>query len=355
MKKIFTILPLAIFGIINYMFAQPTIQKTDVFAPIGSKKILGVDNTFSGQIMDESKGANKSWNFAFLSPNTRDTLEYLNPSSTPYYPESFPTANLSVFHTEEQTFTYYNDNGENLSALGFGYTMLDVDIIQKFTAPVMFTNFPLVYNENNTYTTNSESRFLIFPDSIKYVISTTVFDSVNAYGTITFPGGTTYNVLRENSFEYILIQRYRKEDRTSEWVLTDTERDTLEKYNFYTNNIGVPLLTVSVNRVTGAIEKAEYFIDNTVTTLFSSNSNNSQNLNINPNPNNGTFTLDGSLFLGNGLELTLFDGLGNSVFRENKVNLKNEIGVSIDNLNPGVYFLSITDGLDKKSQKLIIY
>lgn len=354
MKKIFAILLFSIFGITNYLFAQPTIQKSDVFAPIGSKVILGVDNTFSGQMMDESKGANKNWNFTFLSPNTRDTIEYLNPSSTPY-PESFPTADLSVFHTEEQTFTYYDDNGANLSALGFGYTLLDVDIIQKFTTPVMFTNFPLVYNENNTYTTTSESRFLIFPDSIKYVITTTVFDSVNAYGTITLPGGTNFNVLRENSFEYILIQKYKREDKSPDWILTETERDTLEKYNFYTNNIGAPLLTVSVNRKTGAIEKAEYLINATVTTLYNNSPNNSQNLSLNPNPNNGTFTVDGGLFLGNSLELTLFDGLGNSVYSEIKVNLKNEIGVSIDNLKPGVYFLSISDGLDKKSQKLIIY
>jgi hypothetical protein len=105
------------------------------------------------------------------------------------------------------------------------------------------------------------------------------------------------------------------------------------------------------NTIFYAINPVDIFIEESL----SINENTLANFGIYPNPNNGIFNLKGSFITNNRLEISIYDVRGRRVY-ENKFNSTPNFNeqIHIENVASGLYIVTLSDGTNTATKKIII-
>ncbi|EPR72400.1 putative internalin [Winogradskyella psychrotolerans RS-3] len=105
----------------------------------------------------------------------------------------------------------------------------------------------------------------------------------------------------------------------------------------------------SINSVT--IEVCE----NSVEAVLSIEDNELDQLSIYPNPNNGAFNIQFNPKSGEDISVVVYDIRGRSIYTKNYTNVRRfEETIQLNNAQSGVYLLTITDGAQKVTKKIIV-
>lgn len=231
--------------------AQITINDSH-FLQIGSK-VYQITDTLPANPNIGPAGANQTWTFTNLNQHTFDSIEAVNPSSTPAGSQ-FPTSNVALVQ-QGNNYVYLNNSSSELNVIGA--TIPNLNITVSYTDPEQKLVYPSTYQ--TTYSDTSLVMFT-FPGSLLSL----PFDSirvkqikykngmVDAYGSLTTDEGTFNNTLRYNDTIIQIDSIWGKSNPFPTWNELITQQTTIYETYWLTDdaNYGFPLLQI-VNDGTG--------------------------------------------------------------------------------------------------------
>ena len=334
MKKI-----LLFFALISCTaFAQITITASDVanmFA-IGNTATIHED-TLQSNFDIGSPGGGNNWNFTNLQSNLMVMLESIDPATSPYISD-FPSANICNYSSStiggnfSEIWTYSKLNGQ-FDVLGNAAVS---SALPGFVTTISYDPFrrqyehPFTFNSqwSDTYTQTISINGTPINSS-----SVSISTIVDAYGTMTIPGGATYEALRI------------REELTISGI-------TSVNFSFISKNGA----QVNVNAVSSnppnsgtiAVDGTTYYDGLTTSVEQINHLPNNYTLKQNyPNPFNPNTNIEYSIPEASFVELKVYDVLGNEV--ATLVNQEQSAGVyradfSGSDLASGLYVAKITAG-----------
>ena len=182
------------------LFAQITITSADVsnYFAVGNSTTIHSADIISFDI--GTVGVNNNWNFSGLQSTETFNMLNVDPATTPYA-NQFAGANIATYSQENyqgnpaEVWSYLNLNG-TLSNMGQAITSSSFpgDLITSINNPASIEiELPMTYN--TTWSQSYTNTF--YYNGIQ--LSQTNFSInviVDAWGTMTMPGGTSYEALR---------------------------------------------------------------------------------------------------------------------------------------------------------------
>lgn len=331
--------------------AQISINSSDISNQytVGNTYSIKSDTTVT-QVDIGQLGAT-SWNFGSFTPTLGLDFEstVVDPNSTPYI-GTYPGANICVHSVVNfgpgmgENYTYHSLNGSfeyhgNVSVGEFapGITSVTTTTLNPLENTA---NFPFTYNSmldySGTWTMVTEIQGFPTVTQMMTVVSNTIVD---AYGSMTLPGGRMVNALRLKQDRITILQgpfpiysrsisyTFLAADGSQVSVSADTTQPE-------TGTINVNGVSWS-DRATSDVRIGE---------TIPSDYNLSQNF---PNPFNPSTSIEYSIPEQSFVELKVFDILGNEV--ATLVNEERSAGTyrsefSAADLPSGLYFARITAG-----------
>ena len=330
------------------VFAQPTITSSDFanqFAVGNSATVHEGDSPTTIDI--GSLGGGNNWDFTSLQNGTTTVLTSVVPSTTPHISE-FPGADIALYSMgmyggEQAEIWGYSQLNGSFDFMGSAIVLAsqpgDLFTI-KDNPPSQEAVFPLSYNSNwmQTYTeTSALNGTPLF--TATYSIDVTV----DAYGTMTLPGGASYVALRS---------RYVESDGIN----------TIVDYNFISvEGARVSLYTSDPNPpTTGVINIDGYSWNTQISSAVEELDNLAEDYSLSqnyPNPFNPSTTVSFSIPEVSFVSLKVFNSLGEEV--ETLVAEELSAGNykydwSGINLPSGIYFYKLTASEFVQTKKMIL-
>ena len=249
--------------------AQITYNSTD-FAAINDSFLVSHATVVTG-LDFTTAGANVSWDYSTLTPNTQETLLWENPNNTGYK-TSWCFSNNYLFNCNSQFNTNFNlatKATDGLVIQGFGVTNaymhsklttanfsnkmiganisvtgLTLPFTVSYTQPDVLYQFPMNYNDNYTNASNLAFDLTALGLPLTYTSAGQRTNVVEGWGSLITPFGTFPNVLKMKS---TLV-----EDITLvvQGQSTPTTQTTIS-YKWFDPAYGIPVLEVSGQEVAG--------------------------------------------------------------------------------------------------------
>lgn len=250
---------LFIFLLISFSVIGQITVTNETFPVAGDTLRTAVDNMPQG-ITITAAGADQVWDYSNLTAPFSTELVYKEASEGMAFDE-LPNATV-VVQTAAEAELYYNITDEKIELVGFNGpdpTGFGIVTLVKLDPPTVERVAPLTYPSVQT----SEANILVpigtdllpdeilnelplVPDSIRLVINQQRTDFVDAYGSLTIPGGT-FDVLRQRQ-ELMIDNKVEALVPILGWLdVTDVildlvgggqgiGQDTTITYNFYSND-----------------------------------------------------------------------------------------------------------------------
>ncbi len=344
--------------------AQITITNEN-FPSAGDTLFTAVDNLPSG-VSISPPGGQQSWNFTTLqSPFTRRTV--LRPAAQGPGSSAFPNAHF-VSALNDNLHAYYRKTNSRVELLGlFGIDPLGlgVETVTRFSPPAISQRAPLAYGDVNESETNLSVPFStdalpggvldnlpITPDSLRIRINIQRTDEVDAWGTLTIPGGV-YDVLREKRTE---LRETRLDARIGflPWQditdiaaqllnLPDLGNSTEVSYYFWSDEALEPIAVLVMNQNESAVAQAEYKANN-ITTNVQSVEAMKPGVYAYPNPAIVSVRFEFNNLPAGRYKLKILNILGIEAWsRQYYINGNLIEKVDISSLRKGTYLYSLTD------------
>lgn len=211
MKKILT--TLLLFFIFHFSMAQGTYTAAN-YANVGDSFFMTNATDFTTDY--SVTGTNFNWNFATLTGNSQDHIQFRSPSQTGFSFLTFPyiyipgNTNLSSTNgtsnsintpqlaiSVSDTNDYFKKTTASLkqvaSSYKIGYTGLTIPVTNTYSIADIVYQFPINYGNTNT----SNAAFTTTIPTLFFQQHTTDrVNTVDGWGTITTPFGTFANALR---------------------------------------------------------------------------------------------------------------------------------------------------------------
>lgn len=371
MKKVLSAIAFAL----SAAWLPGQIMLTDAYFPtVGDTLKTNTDFTPEG-IAITPPGGPFTWDFGGLGANLQQATVYRN-ATEGNAAASFPNAELFAdFGAGAET--YFSVSPNAFEVLGFNGpdpVGLGLQTLFKFTSPIPERRAPLSFPASHS----SASDVLVpFPidalpasfldslgvpaiiDSIRVRVTAERSDFVDAYGTLTIPGGT-YEVLREKRTEL-------RETRVDGYFpifgwqdLTDIiiaaanfpglGKDTIITYNFFSNDAKEAIAVVRMDNAGEVVTQVQYK-DNGVASSSQDLASQSESVSVFPNPVDGEARFDLKNFSPGNYAVQLFDATGSLVLVKNFDLSGSSHPESLDltMLQAGPYFYRI---LNKKNETL---
>lgn len=319
-------------------FCQITINSSDIenqFSVGNSATVHEGDSPTTINI--GSQGGGNDWDFTSLQNGTTTILMSVNPATTPYINE-FVGADITLhsigeYNGEQAEIWGYSQLNGSFDFMGSAIVLSsqpgDLFTI-KDNPPSVEAVFPLTYNSNwmQTFTeTSALNGIQIFQST--YSIDVTV----DAYGTMTLPGGASFEALR------------------ARYVETDGVNTTVD-YNFYSLSGAQVYLYASGSNppVSGVIDIDGYSWNLQIASSVNQLNNLPDGFSLQqnyPNPFNPTTNIEYSIPEQSFVELKVYDVLGNEV--ATLVSQEKNAGVyradfSGNGFSSGLYFAQLASG-----------
>ncbi|MCB0638156.1 MAG: hypothetical protein KDC54_16115, partial [Lewinella sp.] len=240
-------------------------------------------------------GSGQTWDFSMLQADA--TLERaVTAASAGQGSSAFPNATLLVEQTNGAE-GYYQSTENSFSIIGyFGVDPLGqgFEVSAPFSPAYVERWAPLDFLDLNGNDAalqfdaavedipgNLFDGLEIVPDSIRLAVSTDRTDLVDAWGTMTLPGGASYEVLRERRLEYREVLLYAKVGGLPWFDITtialaalpidELGRDTVMSYYFWSSEAKEPVAVVTSDATGENIQSVTYKYDAEVVSATTSN------------------------------------------------------------------------------------
>jgi hypothetical protein len=367
MKK--TLLSIILSSAFLFTSGQITVVKSNLLV-VGDKFYEATDDNPS--LILGSPGGNKTWNFSFLNAIDQDTIIIVAPGGTPYG-SSYPNADLCMVQEEDgwggptTNYTYMSKDNSGIYILG------ESDVVLPL--PTMFMPLPLTYGATHVDGPISADDEIYsgwqldwyYPDTLaplftggtchtidSALVSANITNSfeVDAWGTVTMPGGNDYDALRvmaENDYTYT-VQIYCTDTLTgtgSGWYPGGGDSDISNEIFFISNHPDVryPLVVLSMDSI--YIEEASFLNGSA---LSSVNTIDASSFNVYPIPSSYNLTIE-TVLSSNDNNYELFDIRG-SLIKKESFNQSTQIDLS--QLAKGTYILKIHSLEGYINKKIIV-
>lgn len=371
MKKLITLFTLSIATV--YSFAQITITNADMPNVNDTFRLSTTANT---QSLDPVlTGANYSWNFSTLVPDSQRVDTFFSVGSTPFayqlyfnnpfspsylasYAKRGPELDLSqiplpVPVTVAEIFNYTKNSSSAFDNVGFGANINSIPTsIQNDPIDAEY-EFPLNYTNGTTSVTSLSEFELTVPGLGHYGQKMERITSVDGWGTLTLPNGT-YNVLRVKS----ILNKIDTVYATSPFPIATTfPRPEEIEYKWLAAGTGMPILKMIANA--GVVSQIEYQ-DDYVAPVSVKEQAKMNNVVVFPNPTKHHLVIDYNSSVSGNLKVNLKDVLGKNVgvvyqnFTQKGTN-KLIVNLAQYSINPGIYFMElVVDGKVYYTEKVVV-
>lgn len=375
MKQVLQTFILLFFSI--FATAQITITGAS-FPEIGDTLRSATDNLPQG-ITISAAGPDQEWNFENLqAPFVVEQI--LIPTKQGVYQDQFPDANILVNGGNNGAELYYaafEDTYQFLGYVGADPAGLDIEIIARNEPAIIERRAPLNYQDDDNVTFGNTipiggdklpevllENLPITPDSLRIRVNSNRTDVVDAWGTLTIPGGT-FEVLREKRIE---IRETFLDVKVSILPWTDVTDiigetlpgvfgvDTLVSYHFFSEDSKEAIAIVNVDETNTATNVTFKSIENTITNVVNVN-NTKADIIAYPNP-----AIDSARFTFTNLEkgvytLKFYNILGMTIWKKDyPVHGNKTVVIDLNDLRKGTYLYSVVDNTGKtlSTKRLII-
>jgi len=279
--------------------------------------------------------------------------------------------------------TYGSVSGNEYKFVGYAGpdpANLGINVIVDFNPPILDRRAPLSFFDIN----DQESAILIAfsadilpselldslfitPDSIRLRVASERLDVVDAWGTVTLPGGNNYDVLREKRTE----ERETRLDAKvgigpfATWIdvteflgfLDFLGKDTITEYHFYTNDIKEPIVRAVVsNDGTDTPLFVEFKTQDILSDVNYINTGRSEVVAY-PNPAIDEVRFDFMNLNSGNYTLKIFNILGLEIMSDTfAINNNRTVQRDIGHLSKGTYLYSLVDyrGKTLSTKRLVI-
>ena len=332
----------------SFSNAQITINSNDLIS-IGDTLIQGEDDNISSFVTGGT--GLQTWDFSNLTDNGNlDSLIFINISQVPDY-NLFPGANLGLkiinYHNgnTDTLFQYIETSESYLHILGMSAAQYNA--VHSFPYQNIMP-FPVTYGDEFYSVYMSLMKYYNGTDSIMHKQYAKDTVNVNAYGDVILPSGT-FNSLRFYHNVYRIDSVFMKTG--TDWILQGTQEYPSDYYEWWTNDPTVKmkiaeLKTDEQGNVTGGNFMKNVFLHNTSVKNIENKSTNM----IISNIGNGEIAVKN---IPKGYKrLCIFDVSGKEIYSESINSGKDEL--SVRNLIPGIYIVSIFSEKGKIAKKIVI-
>lgn len=198
-------------GLLLPLHAQITITNA-VFPAVGDTLFYAVDNQ-PGDIVMTAPGGNQQWDFSHLDASFTWQQVFQDAQTGPEY-DAFPSARL-YYQTDADVRAYLNVSAQHVSLLGFSGgspATFGLDLVPHYNPPIVQSRAPLQFFDIHQVSSGlllpfstdiipDIGQFPVRPDSLRLRVAINRLDVVDAWGTLTIPGGS-FDVLRQKRTEY---------------------------------------------------------------------------------------------------------------------------------------------------------
>ena len=361
MKKIsFLLFCFVLFAGAN-VSAQITITTSDLqaFASFGNTLEVGNDTTATS--IDIGMTGATSWNFSSLSADFQSTFTSVDPSGTPFA-GMFPSATAclsgvtNIMGYELDSWEYVGINNALLfygTAAQGTISGFEITSVSSNNPAFKAVIVPLTMGTNWTQDyVETDSTSIAGISSTVSVSNVHIENMVDAYGTMTLPGGGTVQALRLRSDERRIVQTADGSNYTRSI-----------SYIFITNSgtqVSVNAAdTTSPNTGVIAVDGISFIISG-VTGVEQADNNVPENFNLEqnyPNPFNPSTQINYSIPSSQKVTLKVYDELGKEVatlVNKDQAAGNYTVDFSASNLASGVYFYRIQAGNFIQMKKMIL-
>jgi hypothetical protein len=266
MKKIYTVIGLAILGLTSYNAgAQITLTTADM--PSVGKIFQNNFDTLASSVNKLSpggKGAAITWNYAALPISYEQADSIVLPSTTPYASQ-FGAANLADTTFGTPGYTYFNNSSSSFTAIGAEEYISTAGIMvgAVFTPSYLQLNFPGHYLDINGGT----SRGIIPPinyvyltiDSIKGTITVMYTDTTDSYGTLSTPFLSSVSTLRQKHSEVDIDSIWGYSTSVHAWGFLQAQKTKTYSYRWYANGLGDMAATMTMDSTNSKVKSFEWY------------------------------------------------------------------------------------------------
>ena len=352
MKKLFI---LAALFLSLQSFAQITLVETD-FPTDGDSRVVSILNDL-GSFDFVSTGANYTWDFSQMLPESQDTVDYISASNT-----SLPVTYIAAFNNfvtdpeHDADVANYQDYGNPMPTVTiedfYAFYKIQSDAYIQVGAGLTINSIPIpvLYNPMDTIILlpaafgNQDTCFSSFSADVPslgyYSEQRMRYNSIDGWGTLTTPYGT-FDALRISSYSEIHDSLYY-EAYGMGFPMDRTETE----YKWYAKNHPIPVLQVVVRDGMSASSTVTY-IDSLRNLSLSEQQN--VNFSIHPNPSSDAVYIDinENCFP---LDMMIFDMAGREVLareiRDNRID--------VSGLPKGMYCISLTGSGIRAVSRLLV-
>ena len=355
------------------LFGQITLTNS-VFPEQGDILLTTNGIGFEGLEMTAG-GDNQVWDFSNIETGGLEETIFIDPS-TGLNVKAYPEATLLI--SEQGGESYFKVTENTFEFLGFAGgdpTGLGVEIVTQFQPALIESRAPLNYLDLHTYGSETNIPFAadelpgglldslpLAPDSLRIRNTIDRTDLVDAWGSITIPGGT-FDVIRQKRVEHIETRLDVKIGFLPWLDITDQLGDmgffgvdTTITYTFLSNDSKEPIALFSLDGNESFVQDVEFkgFTTNSV-------SEKDQVLNPNlyafPNPAINEVKFEFSDLKRGNYDLKIFNILGLEVYAESHtVSGSKTVKIDISRLKKGTYLYSLVDDKGKAitTKRLIV-
>jgi len=244
---------------------------------------------------------------------------------------------------------------------------LGLETVARFSEPYIQQRSPMNYGDENTFSTSILLPFAgddlpeailnqipITPDSIRinYAIDRT--DVVDAWGTMTIPGGI-YDVLREKRVEKREVKVEAKISILDWQDITDflpqndlLGEQTITSYYFLSNESVEPIAIVNMAPDGESIVSVDFKSEDLIPTSIQDNTNKEPSIYVSPNPAIASTRFEFSNLKSGQYELKIYNILGVEVWsRDYFINGDRAEKVDLIGFKKGTYLYSLVNSRGK--------
>lgn len=354
MKKIFLI-----FFALSSISANAQISITvDDLLDVGDSVMLAAVDSVPAGFSPGMGGANMHWDFSDLIMDTINTLEFLDPATTPYG-SSFPASNIALQGLVEdlgaEGWAYATRNMFVFQIDGFAGTYdIFEDVVAPFNPPEVMFDFPLNYLDSMDQTSVVDIR-IESPeppaDSIRLKVVTSVRTEVDAWGELITPTWTG-QVLRIRDVRTTIDTVWVK--FLFFWAYLESSVSVSHTYKYMANDMGYAVLQFNSDSSDTEYSGINYLVPEDVGTR--DNKNELSRLRIFPNPatdelNIGITDTD----ISSHYSLLLYDMYGRMIKTLQIASATENFRMDVSGLKAGVYQLILRkNGEISGAQKVVV-
>lgn len=354
---------------LSYFALGAQITVTDQYFPQAGDTLLTATDNMPASIQIGTPGPGREWNFRSLqSPIIVRTV--VRPASEGAAAVDFPDADL-VFKLNENAEGYYRITDNTLELIGLSGTdpiNLGIDVQPKLNEPQIERWAPLNYNDTHNSTMNLSYALdadeipqdllevlPITPDSLRVRLQLQREDEVDAWGTMSIPGGT-YEVLREKR---TLDQDIRLDAKIGilGWQdvtdivleLTDLGTDVLGnsqiiRYYFWSEGIKEPIAVATMNEDQTAVTTVDFKAEDILADLVQTTDRLQPTVIAYPNPAMAHTNFQFIQLKPGNYRLVIYNLVGSKVWQQNyRINGPLTERVSLSDLKKGTYLYALED------------